>query len=91
MLAGGLILKGHYQVEKAIIIRLSKYILCSIIMGAVVWYVQKQVHFLIEGGMAEQIFGLLILVVSGIGAYLVAIFITGTVKKDEIRALFSKR
>lgn len=91
MLAGGLVLKGHYHVEKALLVRLSKYVLCSIIMGLVVWFVSKQVRFLIEGGTAEQISGLLILVFSGIGAYLIATFVTRTVKKDELRALFSKR
>jgi len=90
MLCSGLILQGHYRIEKPLLVRLSKYMLCSIIMGGVVWYVQKNVHFLIEGGAAEQILGLVILVISGIGAYLLAIFLTRTVKKDELRALFSR-
>jgi len=91
MLSGGLILKGHYSVEKALLVRLSKYILCSIIMGLMVWFVSKKVHFLIEGGATDQILGLLILVFCGIGTYLLATFVTRTVKKDELRALFSKR
>ncbi|MBT6036660.1 MAG: murein biosynthesis integral membrane protein MurJ [Kordiimonadaceae bacterium] len=91
MLAGGLVHRGHYQIERAVMIRLSKYVLCSIIMGAVVWAVQIQVHPLIEGGLGAQISGLLILVFSGIGSYLIATFLTKTIKKDELRALFSKR
>ncbi|MBT6033161.1 MAG: murein biosynthesis integral membrane protein MurJ [Kordiimonadaceae bacterium] len=91
MLAGGLIRSGHYSIEKALLVRLSKYILCSIIMGAVIWGVQNQVAPLIYGNTFAQIGGLLILMLSGIGAYILAIFITKTVKKDELQALFSKR
>ena len=91
MLAGGLIKRGHYKVEKALVIRLSKYILCSIIMGIVVWSVQGQVNYLIRGNAFQQIGGLLILVTSGLTSYVVATFLTKTVKKDELRALFSKR
>jgi len=91
MLAGGLILRGHYRIERAVMIRLSKYTLCGIIMGAVLWAVQIQVYPLIEGGTGAQITGLMILVFSGIGSYLIATFLTKTIKKDELRALFSKR
>ena len=91
MLCSGLILRGHYAIEKALVIRLSKYILCSLIMGIAVWFVQKQVHFLIEGTATQQVIGLMILVFSGITAYLLATFITRTVKKEELGALFSKR
>lgn len=91
MLSSGLILRGHYRIEKAVLIRLSKYILCSLIMGIVVWFVQQKVNFLIEGAGLEQVLGLLALVFCGIGAYLLATFMTKTVKKEELRALFSKR
>lgn len=91
MLAGGLMIRKQYSVDKAVMVRLSKYILCSIIMGVVVWWVQKLVAPLINAGAAEQVAGLLILVISGVGAYLFATFATKTVKKDELRGLFSKR
>lgn len=91
MLAGGLMVRKQYSVDKAVLVRLSKYILCSIIMGIVVWWVQKLVEPLINGDAGEQVFGLLILVVCGITAYLFATFVTKTVKKEELRALFSKR
>lgn len=91
MLVIGLRVRGHYQFDKAVIVRLLKYILCSIIMGAVVWFVQKQVYFLIQGDAFDQLLGLLALVFSGVGAYILATFLTKTVKKDELRALFSKR
>ncbi len=91
LLAGGLIKKGHYKMEKTLIIRLSKYILCSIIMGIVVWSVQGQVNYLIRGSALQQISGILILVASGLISYIAATFLTKTVKKDELKALFSKR
>lgn len=91
MLSSGLILRGHYTVEKKLLTRLSKYLLCSIIMGGAVWVVKEQVKDLIYGSTAEQIIGLLILVISGISAYLIATFLTKTVKKEELKALFSKR
>ena len=91
LLAGGLISRGHYHVEKGIIIRLAKYILCSAIMGGAVWYVQQNVSFLIYGDTLEQILGLVILVLSGLGTYILATIMTKTVKKEELRALFSKR
>ncbi len=91
MLVIGLRVRGHYQFDKAVIVRLLKYIVCSIIMGAVVWFVQKQVYFLLQGDAFDQLLGLLALVFSGVGAYILATFLTKTVKKDELRALFSKR
>ena len=91
MLAGGLVKRGHYKIEKALVIRLSKYILCSIIMGIVVWSVQGQVNYLIKGNALQQIGGLLILVASGLTSYIASTFLTKTVKKDELKALFSKR
>ncbi|MDG1858981.1 MAG: lipid II flippase MurJ, partial [Emcibacteraceae bacterium] len=91
MLAGGLILRGHYSIEKTLLVRLAKYVLCSILMGGVVWTVDGQVSDLIYGSFVEQILGLFLLVVSGIGSYMIAIFITKTVKRSELRALFSKR
>ncbi len=90
MLGGGLIKKGHYQFKMALIIRLLKYILCSIIMGLVIWQIRILVAPMIGGGALSQIAGLLILVIGGIGSYLAAIFISKTVKKEELRALFSK-
>ncbi|MCC3862362.1 murein biosynthesis integral membrane protein MurJ [Pseudemcibacter aquimaris] len=91
MLAGGLIYRGHYHIEGAVIMRLLKYVMCSVIMGGVVWYLQGMVKPLIWGNMSEQLLGLSILVVSGIGTYLIATFLTGTVKKEELKAVFSKR
>ena len=91
LLAGGLILRGHYKIENMLLIRLLKYLLCSIIMGGAVWFVQQQVKDLINGNISEQILGLFILVVSGFSAYLIATFLTKTVKKEELKALFSKR
>ncbi|MDG1438460.1 MAG: lipid II flippase MurJ, partial [Emcibacteraceae bacterium] len=91
MLAGGLILRGHYSIEKPLLVRLAKYVLCSIIMGGVVWAVDGQVSGLIYGSTLDQLLGLSLLVISGIGAYVIAIFLTKAVKKSELRALFSKR
>jgi len=91
MLAGGLILRGHYSIEKPLLVRLAKYVLCSIFMGSVIWVVDGQVSGLIYGSILEQILGLFLLVISGIGAYMIAIFLTKTVTKGELRALFSKR
>ncbi|HPF47178.1 MAG TPA: murein biosynthesis integral membrane protein MurJ [Emcibacteraceae bacterium] len=91
MLCGGLVLRGQYVIERKLLIRLSKYILCSFIMGGVVWFVDQKVQFLIDGNSVEQIIGLLTLVICGIAAYLIASFYTGTVKKEELTAIFSKR
>lgn len=91
LLAGGLIKYNRYKIERKLIIRLLKYILCSVFMGAIVWITQGFVHNFIYGNTLSQIGGLLILVISGIGAYLLAIFTTKTVKKEELKALFSKR
>ena len=91
MLSGGLMLRGQYRIEKAVLIRLAKYMFCSVIMGGVVWFVQQNVKFLIEGTAFEQVLGLLALVLSGVGVYLIATFVTKTVQKEELRALFSKR
>lgn len=91
MLVTGLRMRGHYHFEKTVIVRLFKYILCSVIMGLVVWLVQGQVQFLIRGSALDQLLGLLALVLSGVAAYILATFLTKTVKKDELRALFSKR
>jgi hypothetical protein len=52
--------------------------------------VQKQVHFFIKGETYQQIFGLIILIFSGIAAYIIATFTTQALKKDELRDLFSK-
>jgi putative peptidoglycan lipid II flippase len=90
MLCGGLILRGHYGIEKKLINRLLKFTLCSLFMGVVLWFVQKQVHFFIKGETYQQIFGLIILIFSGIAAYIIATFTTQAVKKDELRDLFSK-
>ncbi len=91
MLSTGLILRGHYRIEWSLSKRLAKYVLCSLIMGVVVWQVQKYTSPMIDGTAAEQISGLLILVFSGLGVYLLSTFLTKTVKKEELRALFSKR
>ena len=90
MLCGGLILRGHYGIEKKLINRLLKFTLCSLFMGVVLWFVQKQVHFFIKGETYQQIFGLIILIFSGIAAYIIATFTTQALKKDELRDLFSK-
>lgn len=91
MLAGGLMLRGHYKIQQSLLTRLLKYLLCSIIMGSAVLLIQQLVKNLIYGNTAEQIIGLIILVISGISVYLIATFLTKTVKKDELKALFSKR
>lgn len=91
MLSTGLIIRGHYRIEWSLSTRLGKYIFCSLVMGIVVWQVQKYVRPLIDGSAAEQLSGLSILVFSGLGVYLLATFLTKTVKKEELRSLFSKR
>ncbi len=90
MLCSGLILRRHYAIKKDLIVRLLKFILCSLFMGAVLWFVQKQVHFLIKGENSQQTFGLIILIFSGISAYIIATFTIQAVKKEELRDLFSK-
>lgn len=91
MLAGGLMLRGHYKIENSLLIRLFKYLICSVIMGSAVWLIRPLVKELIYGNAAERVAGLLILVFSGFAVYLFATFLTKTVKKEELKALFSKR
>lgn len=91
MLSIGLMMRGHYRIEWSLSIRLGKYIICSVFMGFIVWQMQKYTRPLIDGNSLEQLSGLIILVVTGLGSYLIATFITKTVKKEELKALFSKR
>ena len=60
-------------------------------MGSAVWLIRQLVKELIYGNAVEQVAGLLILVFSGFAVYIFATFLTKTVKKEELKALFSKR
>jgi putative peptidoglycan lipid II flippase len=91
MLVTGLVLKGHYTIEKLLLVRLAKYISCSLFMGLVVWVTQNQVDHLIYGNSFSQLAGLLILFFTGIGSYLLIIFLTKTVQIYEVKRLFSRR
>jgi putative peptidoglycan lipid II flippase len=91
MLVTGLVIKGHYTIEKQLLIRLSKYILCSLIMGIVVWGTQALVNPMIYGNTFLQVTGLLVLFFVGMGSYLLAISVTKTIRIDEVKNLFSRR
>ncbi|MBL4802064.1 MAG: hypothetical protein JKY45_09225 [Emcibacter sp.] len=60
-------------------------------MAGVVWGTSGEVAPMMEGDMGTKISGLLILIVSGIGSYLMMIFATGALKPKELKALLKRK
>jgi len=91
MLSGGLIRRGHFSFDSSVLRRIAKYLLASAVMGGVVWGIAGQLTDMFAGQMVEKISGLLILVLAGMGSYLVMAFMTGAVKPAELKLLFRKK
>ncbi len=91
MLSGGLVRRGHFKFDNTVLIRIGKYLMASAVMGGVIWVASGYVTGMIASHMGVKIAGLLIVVTAGVGSYLVMVFITGAVKPDELRGLFSRK
>lgn len=91
MLSGGLVRRGHFTFDPLIVRRIFKYVLASLVMGGVIWFVSGQTAEFFAGHLMEKIIGLLILILSGVGSYLAMIFITGAVKPRELRSLLRRK
>ncbi|HEC01289.1 MAG TPA: murein biosynthesis integral membrane protein MurJ [Sphingomonadales bacterium] len=88
MLAGGLVRRGHFSFDGQTVVRLAKYLLASVVMGAVVWGLSGQISGMFTGHLGTKTLGLVILVVGGVGSYLVVTFLSGAVKPQELKAMF---
>ena len=91
MLSAGLVRRGHFSFDGNVLRRIFKYLLASIVMAGVVWGTSGEVAPMMEGDMGTKISGLLILIVSGIGSYLMMIFATGALKPKELKALLKRK
>ena len=87
LLCGGLMRRGHFHFDRQALGRLVRYIICSLLMGALVWYVSTLVAPLISGSFPDKVAGMAILVVSGIAAYILLAFLTGAVRKEDLAVL----
>lgn len=91
MLSGGLVRRGHFSFDGTVLIRVSKYLVASVVMGIVIWLTSGQVAAMFDGNMGSKITGLLILVVAGVSSYITMTFITGAVKLQELKALLRRK
>lgn len=91
MLSGGLIRRGHFSFDMTVLMRVTKYLLASAVMGGVIWVTSGQTADMFAGHMTAKITGLLIIIAAGIGSYLAMTFFTGAVKPDELKAFFSRK
>lgn len=91
MLSSGLIRRGHFTFERLVIIRITKYVFASVVMGAVVWGISLQISGIFEDGLMEKIIGILILITAGIGCYVLLAFMTGAVRTEELKALLKRK
>ena len=91
MLSGGLVRRGHFSFDKTVLIRVSKYMLASAVMGVVIWMTSGQISTMFAGQMMAKITGIFILVATGIGSYLVMTFVTGAVKPKELKSLLGRK
>jgi len=87
LLAGGLIRRDQFSFDKKVILRVAKYFLASLVMGGIIWIISGSISDMFAGHMLEKISGLFIIILAGIGSYLVMIFITGAVRPKELKAL----
>jgi len=88
MLAGGLVRRGHFSFDGQTLVRLAKYLLASVVMGAVVWGLSGQISDMFTGHLGTKALGIAILVVGGVGSYLAVTFLSGAVKPQELKAMF---
>ena len=91
LLAGGLIRRGHFSFDRSVLIRLGKYALASAVMGGVVWELMAPVSDLIAGPLLMKVTGLLILISSGVGSYIVMTLVTGAFSLREMKALLRRK
>ncbi|MFC7049757.1 murein biosynthesis integral membrane protein MurJ [Emcibacter nanhaiensis] len=87
LLCRGLMLRGHFHFDSRALNRLVRYVICSLLMGAVVWYVSTLTSPLIAGALAEKIAGISALVVTGIATYILLAFLTGAVRREDLAVL----
>ncbi|WP_321393352.1 murein biosynthesis integral membrane protein MurJ [Emcibacter sp.] len=87
LLCGGLVRRGHFRFDEQVIGRLARYVICSLLMGVVVWYVSVLVNPLISGAFYQKITGIAVLVVSGIAVYILLAFLTGAVRREDLLKL----
>jgi len=91
LLAGGLIRRGHFSLELSAAMRMVKYIFSSAVMGFVVWHAAQALAPMLAGGTVDKILGIILLVLSGIGSYLIMILITGALKPGELKGLLRRK
>ncbi len=91
LLAFGLIKRGHYKFDRRVIKRISRYILCSIIMGFAVYYCAINITDMTSSSGMEVVKGILILVSVGLVSYFVSAFTLGAAKYSEVKSIFSKK
>jgi len=90
LLCTGLIRRGHYAPDKTMLGRLWRYVLCSVLMGAAVWFLAKMVSPMMAGVFSEQVMAIGILIAGGMTSYFVLVFLLGAVKKDDLKAAFKR-
>ncbi len=91
MLSGGLIRRGHFSFDGKVLVRITKYLMASAVMGVVIWVTSSQIADMLDGPLKIKITGILILVIVGVGSYLMMTFITRAIKPSELRSLFGKK
>ncbi|PCJ31048.1 MAG: hypothetical protein COA93_11530 [Alphaproteobacteria bacterium] len=82
-----MIRRDQFSFDKKVILRVAKYFLASLVMGGIIWIISGSISDMFAGHMLEKISGLFIIILAGIGSYLVMIFITGAVRPKELKAL----
>lgn len=88
LLWGGLHGLGFLQVSAGFAGRITRMLLCSVLMGAVVWWLARLAGpwLLCEGRFALRMVVLVGLVGMGAGAYFVLIFVTRVFTLSEVKA-----
>ena len=91
MLSGGLVRRGHFSFDAKVLRRIAKYLLASMVMGGVIWGISGEVFYMEGNNMGGGITGLFIVVLAGIGSYLLMTFLTGAIKIQELKAFLGKK
>ncbi len=87
MLTGGLIRRGHFQLDQRLRSRLPRLVVSTAVMGALVWWVAAQMPAWSGTAELDRIGSALMLVGSGALSFAVMAQLTGTLRVRELRGL----